>query len=145
MNHLRAPIRILTSVSHAKSHRPSLLFPVSSTRRFASSMEYTRCVIACRAFNSMAITPSNLLLSLGDSGLKISKVILGAMSYGSPEWQDWILDEEHSLPLLEHAYKVGLNTWDTVSRPPFFPPLYSANDSSLAFRLTSTPTAAPKK
>ena len=36
------------------------------------------------------------------------------MSYGSPEWQEWVLDEEKSLPLLEHAYKVGLNTWDTV-------------------------------
>lgn len=51
---------------------------------------------------------------LGDSGLKISKVILGAMSYSTPEWQEWVLDEEESLPLLEHAYKVGLNTWDTV-------------------------------
>lgn len=54
---------------------------------------------------------------LGKSGLKISKVILGAMSYGSPDWQGWVLDEEASLPLLEHAYKVGLNTWDTVSSP----------------------------
>ena len=52
--------------------------------------------------------------SLGHSGLKISKIIVGAMSYGSPEWQDWILDEEASLPILEHAYKVGLNTWDTA-------------------------------
>ncbi|CAF9941568.1 hypothetical protein IMSHALPRED_002789 [Imshaugia aleurites] len=51
---------------------------------------------------------------LGDSGLKISKVILGAMSYGTPDWQEWVLDEEKSLPLLEHAYKVGLNTWDTA-------------------------------
>ncbi|KAL2050028.1 hypothetical protein ABVK25_009755 [Lepraria finkii] len=51
---------------------------------------------------------------LGDSGLKISKVILGAMSYGSPDWREWVLDEEKSLPLLEHAYKVGLNTWDTA-------------------------------
>ncbi|CAD6575868.1 MAG: hypothetical protein ASARMPRED_007491 [Alectoria sarmentosa] len=55
---------------------------------------------------------------LGDSGLKISKVILGAMSYGTPEWQEWVLDEEKSLPLLEHAYKVGLNTWDTVHNLP---------------------------
>ena len=40
------------------------------------------------------------------------------MSYGSPdEWEDWVLDEEKSLPLLEHAYKVGINTWDTVSSP----------------------------
>ncbi|KAK3168655.1 hypothetical protein OEA41_005103 [Lepraria neglecta] len=36
------------------------------------------------------------------------------MSYGSPDWQEWVLDEEKSLPLLEHAYKVGLNTWDTA-------------------------------
>ena len=36
------------------------------------------------------------------------------MSYGSSKWQDWILDEEQALPLLEHAYKVGLNTWDTA-------------------------------
>ena len=68
---------------------------------------------------SELIALANLLLSLGDSGLKISKVILGAMSYGSPEWQEWVLDEEHSLPLLEHAYKVGLNTWDTVLHPLF--------------------------
>lgn len=52
---------------------------------------------------------------LGDSGLKVSKIILGAMSYGSKEWAKWVLEEEESLPLLEHAYKVGINTWDTVS------------------------------
>jgi hypothetical protein len=37
------------------------------------------------------------------------------MSYGSSEWQPWVLEEEESLPLLEHAYKCGINTWDTVS------------------------------
>jgi len=51
---------------------------------------------------------------LGNSGLKISKVILGAMSFGSSEWQPWVLNEEDSLPLLKHAYDVGLNTWDTA-------------------------------
>ncbi|VUC24503.1 unnamed protein product [Clonostachys rosea] len=50
---------------------------------------------------------------LGTSGLKISKVILGAMSYGSKEWQEWVLEEDEALPLLEHAYHVGINTWDT--------------------------------
>ncbi|OGM42688.1 aryl-alcohol dehydrogenase [Aspergillus bombycis] len=59
----------------------------------ASEMEYTR---------------------LGTSGLKISKVILGAMSYGTKEWQDWVLDEKEALPLIEHAYKRGINTWDTA-------------------------------
>ena len=67
---------------------------------------------------------------LGKSGLKVSKVILydsvarpnwndadmhsGAMSYGNPEWQGWVLNEEESLPLLEYAYKVGIRTWDTA-------------------------------
>ncbi|KAK7553533.1 NADP-dependent oxidoreductase domain-containing protein [Phyllosticta citricarpa] len=51
---------------------------------------------------------------LGKSGLKVSKVILGCMSYGSSEWQKWVLDEEAALPLLEHAYKNGINTWDTA-------------------------------
>ena len=36
------------------------------------------------------------------------------MSYGTPEWQDWVLDEQTSLPLLKHAYDVGINTWDTA-------------------------------
>ncbi|KAH9816350.1 Versiconal hemiacetal acetate reductase [Teratosphaeria destructans] len=52
--------------------------------------------------------------NLGSSGLKVAKVIVGAMSYGSPEWQEWILNEEESLPLLKHAYDNGLNTWDTA-------------------------------
>lgn len=68
---------------------------------------------------------------LGKSGLKISKIILGAMSYGTPDWQGWVLNEEDSLPLLEHAYKVGLNTWDTVSFPfPTSPQLISYDSLS---------------
>lgn len=51
---------------------------------------------------------------LGSSGLKISKVILGAMSYGTSDWQDWVLNEADTLPLLKHAYDVGINTWDTA-------------------------------
>jgi aryl-alcohol dehydrogenase-like predicted oxidoreductase len=51
---------------------------------------------------------------LGKSGLKISKVIFGCMSIGSSEWQDWVIDEDKALPLLKHAYDVGLNTWDTA-------------------------------
>ncbi|KAI2730637.1 hypothetical protein DTO027I6_393 [Penicillium roqueforti] len=51
---------------------------------------------------------------LGTSGLKISKIILGTMGYGSKQWQDWVLNEDDSLPLIEHAYKQGINTWDTA-------------------------------
>lgn len=37
------------------------------------------------------------------------------MSYGTSAWQEWVLNEEEALPLLEHAYKRGINTWDTVN------------------------------
>jgi aryl-alcohol dehydrogenase-like predicted oxidoreductase len=53
--------------------------------------------------------------SLGTSGLKVSKIILGAMSYGSSSWQEWVLNEDESLPLLKHAYDLGINTWDTAN------------------------------
>ncbi|EWZ85538.1 alcohol dehydrogenase [Fusarium oxysporum f. sp. lycopersici MN25] len=36
------------------------------------------------------------------------------MGFGSDKWQQWITDEEASLPILEHAYKSGINTWDTA-------------------------------
>lgn len=36
------------------------------------------------------------------------------MSYGTPEWQGWVLNKEESLPLLEYAYKAGIRTWDTA-------------------------------
>ena len=52
---------------------------------------------------------------LGKCGLKVSIPILGAMSFGSPDWQPWVLDEEKSLPLLKAAYDRGLNTWDTAN------------------------------
>lgn len=52
---------------------------------------------------------------LGKSGLKVSSIILGAMSFGSKDWQKWVLEEDEALPLLGYAYEVGINTWDTVS------------------------------
>jgi aryl-alcohol dehydrogenase-like predicted oxidoreductase len=48
-------------------------------------------------------------------GLKVSIPNLGAMSFGSPAWLPWVLDEEKSLPLLKAAYDRGLNTWDTAN------------------------------
>ena len=50
--------------------------------------------------------------NLGESGLKVSRVIVGCMTYGSPDWQGWVLNEEQSLPILKHAYDNGINTWD---------------------------------
>ncbi|EME82929.1 uncharacterized protein MYCFIDRAFT_188144 [Pseudocercospora fijiensis CIRAD86] len=52
--------------------------------------------------------------SLGRSGLKVSRIILGCMTFGSPHWQPWILNAEAALPLLKHAFDIGINTWDTA-------------------------------
>ncbi|CAI4213698.1 unnamed protein product [Parascedosporium putredinis] len=52
---------------------------------------------------------------LGNSGLRVSVPIFGCMSFGDPQWQPWVIDEEAALPLLEAAYKMGVNTWDTAN------------------------------
>jgi hypothetical protein len=52
---------------------------------------------------------------LGTSGLRVSVPIFGAMSFGDPAWQPWVIDEEKALPLLKAAYDRGLNTWDTAN------------------------------
>lgn len=52
---------------------------------------------------------------LGTSGLKISKIILGGMSYGSKSWQQWVLEDEETIfGLLKTAYDAGIRTWDTA-------------------------------
>ncbi|KAG2015689.1 hypothetical protein CC2G_008934 [Coprinopsis cinerea AmutBmut pab1-1] len=52
---------------------------------------------------------------LGNSGLKVSKIILGTMSYGSPEWQKWVLGEEEGIQHIKYAYEAGINTFDTAN------------------------------
>lgn len=53
-------------------------------------------------------------LRLGNSGLKVSKVVLGCMTYGDPNWQPWVMPEEEALPIIKHAYDRGINTWDVA-------------------------------
>ncbi|KAF5346826.1 hypothetical protein D9756_010565 [Leucocoprinus leucothites] len=52
---------------------------------------------------------------LGNSGLKVSKIILGCMSYGSSEWQPWVLNEEEGIQHIKAAYEYGINTFDTAN------------------------------
>ncbi|GBE82879.1 Aldo keto reductase [Sparassis latifolia] len=51
---------------------------------------------------------------LGNSGLKVSKIILGCMSYGSSDWQEWVLDEEEAVKQIKFAYEHGVQTFDTA-------------------------------
>ncbi|KAF9012488.1 aryl-alcohol dehydrogenase [Cyathus striatus] len=52
---------------------------------------------------------------LGNSGLKVSKIILGTMQYGSTEWQDWVLGEEEAIKHIKVAYEAGIQTFDTAN------------------------------
>ncbi|KAF8607860.1 Aldo/keto reductase [Ceratobasidium sp. AG-I] len=52
---------------------------------------------------------------LGQSGLKISRIILGTMSYGSPDWQKWVLGEEEGIAHIKKAYDMGIQTFDTAN------------------------------
>lgn len=54
-------------------------------------------------------------LRLGKSGLKVSRICLGMMSYGTPKWRDWVLDEEASRPFIQRALEMGINFFDTAN------------------------------
>jgi aryl-alcohol dehydrogenase (NADP+) len=51
---------------------------------------------------------------LGPTGLKVSRICLGTMTYGTPKWRDWVLDEEASRPFLKRAVEAGINFFDTA-------------------------------
>lgn len=53
-------------------------------------------------------------VNLGGSGLKVSKICLGMMSYGDPNWREWVLPEEGSLPFVRTAADLGVNFFDTA-------------------------------
>jgi hypothetical protein len=52
--------------------------------------------------------------NLGKTGLKVSRICLGAMSYGSSKWRKWVLDEEESRPFFKRAIELGINFFDTA-------------------------------
>ncbi|KAK0482789.1 NADP-dependent oxidoreductase domain-containing protein [Armillaria novae-zelandiae] len=52
---------------------------------------------------------------LGQSGLKVSKIILGCMTYGSPEWQKWVLGKDEGIAHIKAAYDAGINAFDTAN------------------------------
>jgi aryl-alcohol dehydrogenase-like predicted oxidoreductase len=51
---------------------------------------------------------------LGKTGLKVSRICLGMMSYGDPGWRGWILDEEAAEPFVRRAAEAGVNFIDTA-------------------------------
>jgi aryl-alcohol dehydrogenase-like predicted oxidoreductase len=53
-------------------------------------------------------------VSMGSTGLKVSKICLGTMTFGSPDWRNWVMNEEQSLPFIKRALDLGINFFDTA-------------------------------
>jgi aryl-alcohol dehydrogenase-like predicted oxidoreductase len=53
-------------------------------------------------------------LQLGRAGLRVSRLCLGCMSYGSSQWRPWVLDERDAQPFFKRAFDAGINFFDTA-------------------------------
>lgn len=61
---------------------------------------------------------------LGATGLEVSRLCLGCMTYGDPGWRDWVLDEAATRPFIREAWEAGINFFDTAD-------MYSAGESEV--------------
>ena len=51
---------------------------------------------------------------LGNTGMKVSRLCFGTMTYGTSRWRPWILDEAEALPFYRRALELGINFFDTA-------------------------------
>ncbi|CAF1259110.1 unnamed protein product [Adineta steineri] len=52
---------------------------------------------------------------LGNSGMQVSRICLGMMTYGTPKWREWVLEEEEARPFVKRALEMGINFFDTAN------------------------------
>jgi aryl-alcohol dehydrogenase-like predicted oxidoreductase len=53
-------------------------------------------------------------VNLGRTGIKVSRICLGCMTYGTSQWRPWVLDEDSSRPFFRRAWESGINFFDTA-------------------------------
>ncbi|MGA3074292.1 MAG: aldo/keto reductase [Bryobacteraceae bacterium] len=53
-------------------------------------------------------------VNLGKAGVKVSRICLGVMTYGSKKWREWVLEEEEGRPFIRRALELGINFFDTA-------------------------------
>lgn len=53
-------------------------------------------------------------VNLGATGVKVSRICLGCMTYGDKGWREWVLEEEEGLPFIRRALELGINFFDTA-------------------------------
>jgi aryl-alcohol dehydrogenase-like predicted oxidoreductase len=52
--------------------------------------------------------------TLGRTGLIVSRIALGCMSYGAKSWRSWVLEEDEAQPFFRRAIELGINFFDTA-------------------------------
>ncbi len=78
------------------------------------------------------------LVNLGRSGVKVSRICLGCMTYGSSKWRPWVLDEEASRPFFRRAWEAGINFFDTAD-------IYSDGESEVLLGRALRELAIPRE
>jgi aryl-alcohol dehydrogenase-like predicted oxidoreductase len=53
-------------------------------------------------------------VDFGRTGMSVSRICLGCMSYGDPKWRAWVLDEQAAMPFFRRAVEAGINFFDTA-------------------------------
>lgn len=53
-------------------------------------------------------------VNLGKTGLKVSRLCLGMMTYGATTWRKWVLEEDEGRPIIRNAVESGINFFDTA-------------------------------
>jgi aryl-alcohol dehydrogenase-like predicted oxidoreductase len=53
-------------------------------------------------------------VNLGSTGLKVSRLCLGCMTYGAKIWREWVLEEKDAQPFIRQALQAGINFFDTA-------------------------------
>jgi aryl-alcohol dehydrogenase-like predicted oxidoreductase len=53
--------------------------------------------------------------TLADTGMEVSHICLGCMSFGTPDWREWVLDAEESHPIIDRAINLCVNFFDTAN------------------------------
>ena len=59
---------------------------------------------------------------LGTTGVRVSPICLGMMTYGSKKWREWVLEEEEARPFAKRSIEAGINFFDTAD-------MYSVGES----------------
>jgi hypothetical protein len=53
--------------------------------------------------------------TLGSTGIEVSRICLGTMSFGDPDWREWVRGEDYGHELVERAIDLGINFFDTAN------------------------------